>query len=64
MTALSLAPLSFFNWTSLKARPKVDNTDRFDRDERRKIVADMIAAGACDCEFGVQMLMSVFPDQF
>ena len=46
------------------AEPKVDDTALFDDVERRKIVGDMIAAGACDSECGVQMLMSVFPDQF
>lgn len=62
MTALSLAPFSFFNWTFRKAQAKADDTDHFDRDERRRIAAEMIAAGACDSEFGAQMLMSVFPD--
>jgi hypothetical protein len=33
-------------------------------EERREIVGDMIAAGACDSKYGVQMLISVFPDQF
>lgn len=64
MTALFLSPFSFVIWTSRKAQPKVDDTVLYDGRERREIVGDMIAAGACDSEYGVQMLMSVFPDQF
>lgn len=64
MTALFFAPFSIFSRTFRKAKPTVDDTGRLDRVERRKIVADMIAAGACDSEFGAQMMMSVFPDQF
>lgn len=64
MTALSLSPFSILNWTFRKAKPKVDDTALFYDVERRKIVGHMIAAGACNSEYGVQMLMSVFPDQF
>lgn len=64
MTALSLSPFSFLTRTYWKAEPKVDDTAPFDDVERRKVVGDMISAGACDSEYGVQMLMSVFPDQF
>ena len=64
MTALSLSPFSFPTWTSWKSEPKVDDTIQIDDAERREIVSEMIAAGACDSEYGVQMLMSVFPDQF
>ncbi len=64
MTALSLSPLSFPTWTFRKAQPEVDDTVRIDDAERRMIIGDMIAAGACDNEHGVQTLMSVFPDQF
>ncbi|UWQ12931.1 hypothetical protein K3556_08045 [Aliiroseovarius sp. M344] len=64
MTTLSLSPFSFLNWTFQKDTENVDDTDQFDGVERRKIIGDMIAAGACDSEYGVQMLMSVFPEQF
>jgi len=64
MTALSLSPFSFLAWTFRKPEPMVEDTSPFDDAERRKIVGDMIAAGACDSEYGVQMLMSVFPDRF
>lgn len=62
MTALSL--FSFLNWTFGKAELKVDDAALHYDAERRKIVGDMIASGACNSEHGVQMLMSVFPDQF
>lgn len=64
MTVLSVFPFSFFSWTYRKAEPMVHKTAPFDGAERRMIVADLITAGACDSEYGVQMLMSVFPDQF
>jgi len=64
MTALSLPLFSFYTWTVRRAEPTVDDTASFDDVERRKVVGDMIAAGACDSEFGVQMLMSIYPNQF
>lgn len=64
MSALSLSSFSFFNSTYKRVEPQADGTSPNDDVERRKIVGDMIAAGACDSEYGVQMLMSVFPDQF
>lgn len=62
MTALS--HFSFLDRTFRKAEPKVDDAALFHDVERRKIVGHMIATGACNSEHGVQMLMSVFPDQF
>jgi len=64
MTALFLSPFSFLASTPRKSEPKADDTATFNDVERRKIVGNMIAAGACDSEYGVQMLMSIFPDQF
>jgi hypothetical protein len=64
MTALTLSPFSFLTWPRRKAEPKVDDTAHFEGTERRKVVGDLIAAGACDSEYGMQMLMSVFPDEF
>jgi hypothetical protein len=64
MTALTLSPFSFLTWTSRKADSSAADTARIDDVERRKIVGDLISAGACESEHGVQMLMSVFPDQF
>lgn len=75
MTAFSLSPFSVLNWPFRKTAPKGDatagqeapkvyDTAPFDDAERRRIVGDLIAAGACDSEYGVHMLMSVFPDQF
>ena len=64
MTALARSPFSLFTWTRQMPEPKVDDTHPYDDTERREIVGDMIATGACDSEHGVQMLMSVFPDQF
>ena len=64
MSALSLSSFSFFKSTYQRVEPQADGNNPNDDVERRKIVGDMIAAGACDSEYGVQMLMSVFPDQF
>lgn len=64
MTALSISRFSFLNWTFRTTEPKVEDSARHYDAERRKIVGHMIAAGACNSEHGVQMLMSVFPDQF
>lgn len=64
MTALFLSPISFLTWTFRKADSKVHDPAQLDGVERRKIVGDMIAAGACDSEYGVLMLMSIYPDQF
>lgn len=64
MTALFLSPFSFLNWTFRKAETKVDDTALHYDVERRKVVGHMISAGACNSETGVQMLMSVYPDQF
>lgn len=64
MTALSFSRFSFPTWLFRASEPKTDDTAPFDDAERRKIIGDMISAGACDSEYGVQMLMSVYPDQF
>ena len=71
MNALSLPAFSFFPWTSRKSEQMTDRTIKTDDAERHRIVGEMIAAGACDSEYGVQMLMSVFqmlmsvfPDRF
>ncbi|SEK09623.1 hypothetical protein MAA5396_04826 [Marinovum algicola] len=64
MTALTLSPFSFLAWTFRKYERAADDTARFDDVERRKIVGDLIAAGACESEYGVEMLMSVCPDRF
>lgn len=64
MNVLSLPAFSFFRWTSRRSEQMTDQTIQTDDAERRRIVGEMIAAGACDSEYGVQMLMSVFPDRF
>jgi hypothetical protein len=66
MTALSLSRFPYFSWSVPKAGQRVAANDatRVDDAQRRKIVGDIIAAGACDSEYGVLMFMSVFPDQF
>ena len=63
MTALALSPFSFLTSIYKGSAPTVEGVTPFDEAERRKIVGDLISAGACDSELGVQMLMSVFPDQ-
>lgn len=64
MKALSLTAFPLFPWAARKSEQAIDQTIRTDDAERRRVVGEMIAAGACDSEYGVQMLMSVFPDQF
>ena len=64
MTALSISTFSFLSRAFRKTEPKVDDIAMVNDVERRKIVGDMIAAGACESEYGVLMLMSVCPDQF
>jgi hypothetical protein len=63
MTVLSL-PIFSFPTCVRRAEPTVDDSASFNDVERRKVVADMIAAGACDSEYGMQMLMSIYPSQF
>lgn len=57
-------PFLVYHLAYRKGEPKVDDTAPFSDVERRKIVGDMIAAGAFDSEYGAQMFMSVFPDRF
>lgn len=65
MTVPALSPFSFLTWTFRKSGPRnAEDPDIIDDAERRKIVREMIAAGACNSEYGVQMLMSMYPDQF
>lgn len=64
MITLSLSPFSSFTWFIRKDAPKSDDTTQPNDVERRRIIGDMIAAGACESEYGVQMLMSVFPEEF
>jgi hypothetical protein len=64
MTVLPLSPLSFLNRFFWKDRHKAGDTTQLDAAERRRIFGEMITAGACGSEYGAQMLMSVFPDEF
>lgn len=64
MNAQSLPAFFFFPLIARKSPRTTDQTNQTDDAERRRIVSEMIAAGACDSEYGVQMLMSVFPDRF
>ena len=64
MTSLSFFSLAIPVWTLWPTAPKLDGKARLDDAQRRQIVGDLIAAGACDSEYGAQMMMSVFPDQF
>lgn len=64
MNAMSLPAFSVFPWTARKSEQITDQTIQTDDAERRRIVSEMIAAGACDSEYGVQMLMSVFRTSF
>ncbi len=64
MTALSAFSLSLLTWPFRLSEPKAIKTEQFDATARRQIVNDMIATGACDSEYGVQLLMAAFPDQF
>ncbi|PHQ79158.1 MAG: hypothetical protein COB65_12990 [Thalassobium sp.] len=64
MTALFFSSFPRLTWPARKAAPKVDDSAPVHDVARRKIVSEMIAAGACDSEYGMQMLMSVYPDEF
>ena len=64
MTVLIQSAPFFRNLFASQPEPIEQATGHFDDVERREIVGDMIAAGACESEHGVQMFMSVFPDQF
>lgn len=64
MTALTHSPFSFLAEPVRTTEPKVADADFIDDAERRALVNEMIAAGACDSEYGVQMMMSVFPGRF
>ena len=64
MTALTLFPFSFLAEPVRTSEPKVADDDSIDDAERLALVSEMIAAGACDSEYGVQMMMSVFPGRF
>lgn len=64
MTALSLSPFSFLTWSFRKTELEVDDTFQIDDVERNEIAVDMISASACNSEYGAQMLMSLYPDQF
>lgn len=64
MTALPFSLFAQFQLAAPKPTP-TERVSRHDDDvERRKIVSEMIATGACDSEYGVQMLMSVFPGKY
>lgn len=64
MTALSLPFFSFFSLSSRTSEPMIDDAIQTTDAERRRFVSDMISAGACDSENGVQMLMSIYPSKF
>lgn len=64
MTALFLSPLSLLTWPFRTSEPTVEDNGKVTDEEGRRIVNDLIAAGACDSDYGVQMLMAVYPDQF
>ena len=64
MTALSFSRLSFLFRAPQNSEPRVDDAVQIDDAERRRIVGELIAAGACDSEYGVQMMMSIFPDRY
>ncbi|MDU8942326.1 hypothetical protein [Ovoidimarina sediminis] len=64
MTTLSLPAFLVFPWRSRTSGQMADDTMPTGDADRRRIVGEMIAAGACDSEFGIQMLMSIFPDEF
>ncbi|GAA6208420.1 hypothetical protein NBRC116601_17130 [Cognatishimia sp. WU-CL00825] len=64
MTTLSISPFSFFTRPFWKPEATAVNGAQKTEIQRRQILSEMIAAGACDSEYGVQMLMSVYPDQF
>ena len=64
MTVLSIRQLPFLPWSRRNVRS--ERRDRIDIRvrERRVIVSQMIAAGACESEFGVQMLMAALPKEY
>lgn len=64
MTALIQSAPFIGNLFASKSEPAEHDAAHIDDVQRREIVGDMIAAGACESEHGVQMFMSVFPDQF
>lgn len=64
MTALSIRQIPFLNWTRRSVPARTETTAPVHDPQRRDFACQLIAAGACDSEFGVQMLMSVYPDRF
>jgi hypothetical protein len=62
MPTLTLSRFLFFRWTVRQAPLTVNRVVACEDLARCKVVGEMNAA--CDSEYGVQMLMSVFPDQF
>ncbi|MBG6159082.1 hypothetical protein IWQ52_005380 [Labrenzia sp. EL_159] len=64
MTVLPLSPLSLLSRFFWKGQQKADETTQMDAAERRRIFGEMITSGACGSEYGAQMLMSIFPDEF
>ncbi|WP_299472410.1 hypothetical protein [uncultured Roseibium sp.] len=64
MTVLPHPPLSFLIRFFEKDQQKACETAQIDTAERRRIFGEMITSGACGSEYGAQMLMSVFPDQY
>ena len=64
MTALTLFPFTFLAGPVRTSVAKVAEENSTEDAERQAFVSEMIAAGACESEYGVQMMMSVFPGRF
>lgn len=63
MTLTYFSPFAFLSWTK-DVEPSATEDSQTPVENNREILIDMISAGACESEYGVQMLMSVYPDRF
>lgn len=64
MTTLSLSPFSLLPWSVSQRDSRDHEVDQSTEADRRRVLNEMMAAGACDSEVGAQMLMAVYPDRF